>query len=67
MLIPAPPMSNNERQRRFRASLPGYFRKYKAAGRAARKAPLTMPPLPTLNQEAATRSGCMDLLLPFPS
>jgi hypothetical protein len=33
MLEPAPPMSNAERQRRFRASHPGYFKKYRRSMR----------------------------------
>jgi hypothetical protein len=33
-------MSNYQRQVRFRASHPNYFRKYKAAGKAARMAAL---------------------------
>src|SRR5687768_6859203 len=37
MLKPVGPMSNTERQRKFRQSHPGYFRKYYAPKRAARK------------------------------
>jgi hypothetical protein len=33
MLSPAPPISNTERQRRFRARNPGYFNKYNARRR----------------------------------
>src|SRR5687767_10347705 len=38
MLTPVPTMSNAERQRKFRESHPGYFRKYHARKRAMAKA-----------------------------
>ena len=37
-LAPIPPMSNTERQRKFRASHPGYFRKYKPRRNANQQA-----------------------------
>jgi hypothetical protein len=40
MLKPTPPLSNVERQQRFRASHPGYSRRYKVSSRPAREAAL---------------------------
>src|SRR4051794_23059305 len=37
MLRPVPPMSNSERQRKFRASHPGYFNKYNGRRRTIAK------------------------------
>jgi hypothetical protein len=38
MIKPAPPFSNAERQRQFRARHPGYFKKYRTSIRAFKRA-----------------------------
>jgi hypothetical protein len=72
---PAPPMSNNERQRRFRASHPGYFNKYNGRRKAMRKAAkeknrAMMAALAAAEAEkarAAAAIPAMSLMLPAPA
>jgi hypothetical protein len=62
MLSIPPPMSNLERQRRFRASHPGYFNKYNARRRAKKTAIVEEVPTEALAL-AAPREP---LMLPAP-